>query len=428
MDIAISRGRIAAISSHLSLKGEEIDGHGGTLLPGLHDHHLHLAATAARRQSVSLANLVNESAVMAALRQSGSPIVRAVDYDERAAGLPDAALLDSWEPSRPLRLTDRTGALWVLNTAALRLIGDITLPPGAERDAGGRPNGRFWREDAWLRRALPLAEPDISALGAEMSAVGLTGVTDATAHNGPEEALYLAGQVPQRLVLMGGTRLAAGHGYSLGALKVMIDERDPPLLSEMSALIAIARAQRRGVAAHCVTEAELALYLAALEEAGAARPGDRVEHGGLMTPELISAVAAARLTVVTNPSFIYGRGDRYLAQIPPEHWEHLYPAGSLARAGVPMLGGSDAPYGVLDPWIAMRAARDRLTAGGQTIGISQRISPERALKLYCSGVIAPGRPADLILCNGTWHEVLRDLTAERVDLTIIQGAVAFIRN
>lgn len=32
-----------------------IEGHGGALLPGLHDHHLHLNAMAAERRSLNLA-------------------------------------------------------------------------------------------------------------------------------------------------------------------------------------------------------------------------------------------------------------------------------------------------------------------------------------------------------------------------------------
>ncbi|MEQ1463695.1 hypothetical protein, partial [Salmonella enterica] len=90
---------------------------GCTLLPGLHDHHIHLLATAARRQSVDLAGLLASDAIAAKLRAAPAATLRAVGYDERAAGIPDAALLDRWEPDRPLRLQDRTGALWVLNGA-----------------------------------------------------------------------------------------------------------------------------------------------------------------------------------------------------------------------------------------------------------------------------------------------------------------------
>lgn len=427
VDAALDGGRIVVMGRGLPRGAEEIDGRGDLLLPGLHDHHLHILATAARRRSVSLAGLVSEADVSAALRAAPGETLRAVDYDERAAGLPDAALLDRWEPVRPLRLADRTGALWVLNSAALALLGDQPLPPGAERDAQGRVTGRFWREDAWLRAALPSAPPDLAALGAELAALGLTALTDATAHNGPAEAVLLAGRLPQRLILMGTEALEEGPGYTRGPLKLLIDERDPPTPEALAARIGAARAQARAVAAHCVTEGELALFLAALDLAGGARGGDRVEHGGLVPPAFMAMIAAAGLTVATNPAFIHARGERYRAEVPEEQWDWLYPAAGLARAGVALLGGSDAPYAPLDPWLAMRAARDRLTAAGHPLGPDQRLNALAALRLYCRGEIAPGAPADLVLCSGSLAEVLGDLSAERVRLTVIGGNVAFNR-
>jgi len=428
-DVAVSDGQISAIGLGLPRGSAEIDGQGATLLPGLHDHHLHILALAARRQSLDLAGLTSGDAVRSAL--AANPVgqwLRAVGYDERAAGLPDAALLDSWVPNQPLRLQDRTGALWALNSAALLALGERELPTGAERDESGRPTGRFWREDQWLARALPRSQPDLSALGFELAALGLTGLTDAGAHNGPEEAALLAGALPQRLVMMGSEALRPGEGYRLGPLKLLIDERDPPVLEVLSARISWARRNCRAVAAHCVTEAELALFLAVLEAAGGARPGDRIEHGGLIPPDFVTAIAAARLTVVTNPAFIHDRGDRYLATVAAEQQADLYPAARLSRAGIPLLGGSDAPYASVDPWLAMRSARDRRTAGGMILAEDERINALSALRLYCSGEVKLGAAADLILCDGTLAEVLGDLTAKRLRATLIQGRIAFNRD
>ncbi|MBK9009682.1 amidohydrolase family protein [Novosphingobium sp.] len=427
MDVALAGGTIVAVGPGLPACGEEIDGGGGVLLPGLHDHHLHLLALAARQQSVDLAGLTDPGAVARALRAApGQGWIRAVGYDERACGLPDAALLDGWVADRPVRLADRTGALRVLNSAALALLA-AELPPGAERDAAGRPTGRFWREDAWLARALSGALPDLGAEGARLAALGLTALTDATAHNGPEEAAILSGAVPQRLTLMGSEELAAGEGYTLGPLKLAFDERDPPPLEDLAARIGAARVAGRAVAAHCVTEAELALYLAALDLAGGARTGDRIEHGGLIPAAFVPVIAAAGLIVCTNPAFIHDRGERYRETLGVARGEELYPAASLAAAGIALLGGSDAPYACADPWLAMRSAVVRQTAGGAVLGAGQRLAPMTALKLYCRGKIAPGATADLILCEGTLADVLADLTAERLRLTLIGGRVAFSR-
>ena len=53
-DVRISRSSIAELG-HLEPRPDEpvIDARGGALLPGLHDHHIHLAGLAARKASVA---------------------------------------------------------------------------------------------------------------------------------------------------------------------------------------------------------------------------------------------------------------------------------------------------------------------------------------------------------------------------------------
>lgn len=429
VDVALDGGRIAAIGRDLPRGRDDIDGRGDVLLPGLHDHHLHILALAARRQSVDLGGLVTEAAVRMALvgaapvadAQKSGGWLRATGYDERAAGLPDTALLDGWIDAMPLRLQDRTGALWVLNSPAMALLAGRDLPPGAQRDAAGRPTGRFWREDQWLAGALPRGLPDLAALGHDLARLGLTGLTDATAHNGPVEAGLLAGALPQRLTLMGSEALETGQGYARGPLKLLIDERVAPDPDDLAVRIRGARTHGRAVAAHCVTEVELVIYLAALTAAGGAQAGDRIEHGGVIAPRAIPVITEAGLTVVTNPAFIHDRGDRYCATIAREDWRDLYRVNSLVAAGIPLLAGSDAPYAGVDPWLGMRAARDRRSAGGMALAAQERIDALAALRLYADRPIVPGGPADLVLCAGTMADVLGDLSADRVRTTFLAG-------
>lgn len=442
VDIAIAEGVIAGTGRGLRRRGAEFDAEGATVLPGLHDHHFHIMATAARRSSIDLSSCrdgqaVQDAIARASASQQPGAWLRAVDYDERAAGLPDRAILDGWAPAHRLRVQDRTGALWVLNGSALEtLTGLGEWPEGAERDGAGDLTGRFWREDAWLGERLPRALPDLAGFGRELAAMGLTGLTDAGARNGPEQAALLAGAVSQRLTIMGDETLRPGGGFALGPLKLLIDERDPPDLDRLADRIRVAREQRRAVAAHCVTATELALYLCALELAGGAQPGDRIEHGGMIPDAAIAAIRATPLTVVTNPGFIRDRGDRYLETIAQGDRSELYRARSLLVAGIPLAAGSDAPYATADPWIAMRAARDRRTAGGHPLGQDERIPAERALRLYLGSANDPGGPprciaageaADLILCEGPAEAILADLCADRVRATVVAGDVVFNR-
>jgi predicted amidohydrolase YtcJ len=414
------------------------------LLPSLHDHHVHILATAARRQSVNLAGLRDEAHVFRALQDasgsiSGKQWLRAVDYDERAAGIPDQSLLDRWIADRPMRLQDRTGALWVLNTRAMAALTGHCLPHGAERDDEGLPNGRFWREDQWLRDTLGHESPDLSGLSRQLSACGVTGVTDAGANNGPAEADLLGiarkrGEFRQRLVLMGRETLKPGPEYELGALKLMLDEHDLPQMDELVKRILAARSMGRPVAAHCVTRTELAWYLTALELAGGARPGDRVEHGALISPDFIDLVRGAKLTVVSNPVFIADRGERYRATIPPDDWPDLYRLQSLLQAGVPLLAGSDSPYGDIDPWRGMAAAQHRRCGDGVLLGEVERLTALTAYDLWRAPQVkrgnfkarlVPGARADLILCSGTLRDILTAPSARRVQMTLVAGEIVF---
>ncbi len=423
LSVGISGGHIATVAPDLRGHGPEYDARGMTLGAGLHDHHIHLLATAAKMESVDLAGCPTSDDAIARLRAAaGKPgrWVRATGYDERIAGLPDREMLDEWLPDHPLRVQDRTGGYWLLNSAAVAMLGAPPFPDCMERDPDGRPNGRIWRGDRWLRERIGGSPPSLVALGAKLAEWGVTGVTDAGASNGAAEAALLGGALPQRLTLMGAEHLTVSDGYALGPVKLLLDENDLPPVAEVAARIVAARALGRNVAAHCVTLGELVFYLQVLAEAGGPRPCDRIEHGGMIAESLIGDIAAAGLTVVTQPNFIHDRGDRYLAQMDEPEIGDLYRLGSLMRRGVRVLGGSDAPYGDPNPWIAIRAATDRRTREGATIGAGEAVDRAAALRLYQATPLAVSAPADLILYD--WPDDPEALGA--VGLTLIGGSIA----
>ncbi len=431
-DLAIADGRIFAMAPDLAASGPEIDGDGRDLISGLHDHHLHLFATAARRVTADLSGCQNIDAVCTTLRQHAAGLaegewLRATGLIEPEAALPDRYLLDQWINDRPIRIQDRTGALWLLNSRAIDAIGPGPWPVCMECDASGRPTGRIWRGDAWLRSALPSPPPSLHDLSRELAAFGVTSVTDAGASNGPEEvalfgAAIRSGELVQKLSLMGREDLPLSVGIERGPLKLLYDESALPDVSEVAARIAAAREQGRGAAAHCVTLGELLFFLAALDAAGGARPGDRIEHGSIIPHSLLADIARAGLTVVTQPGFVRTRGDRYIATIEADDLPDLYRLRSLIAAGIPVLAGSDAPYGSIDPWQAIQAAMTRTTEAGAKIGEAEAISLRQALRLYgADQAIGPGQSADLCLLGTSLSLLEQGWVGNPVAMTIIGG-------
>lgn len=444
-DVRLSGGKIREIGQGLAGAGEVFDARGGALIAGLIDHHIHLLATAARADSLSLSDVDSAGGLAIRLREAlaarpPGAWLRAVGYHDGAAGLLGRDDLDRLAPDHPVRVQDRTGALWILNSRALRLVGNGDLPPSVELDPAGRPTGRIWRGDAWLQGRIGRVAPPLGPIGAILASQGVTGAMDASATNDADSALVLAeavraGALPLNLGLMSAGPLPPppDGAYEVGPLKILLDDRDLPPVEDLVARIAVARATRRAVAVHCVTAAELAVTLAAFE-AAAALPGDRVEHGGMIPAHAIDAIVRLGLTVVTQPGFVFERGERYLTDIAPGEQPDLYRAASLSAAGVPLAGSSDAPYGPLDPWTAMRAAVRRETRAGRPIGLDERVPPAMALRLYQGGFERPGgavrrveagAAADLCLLRTGLAEGLAVLSAELVAATFVGGRCVY---
>lgn len=449
VDVRCAGGRILEIAEGLTGRPgweQELDARGGALLPGLHDHHLHLLALAAALESLDCGPPAVRTPDELGRRLAGaSPDrtgwLRGRGYHDSVAGALDRRRLDALRADLPIRIQHRSGAMWLLNSEGLRRLGlgpVASLPEGVERDAAGRPTGRLFRLDGWLRSRLPSRpEPVLTAVGRDLTQFGVTGVTDATPTNGPDEQALLeaaqrGGELPQHILLMGGLDLLASSGtprIAIGARKRLLDEPALPALAELVHWIEAAHALDRPVAFHAVTRTELHFALAALTEAGS-QAGDRIEHASVAPDETLGRIRQLGLTVVTQPGFVAERGDAYRREVDPRDLGVLYRLRSWLAAGVALGGGTDAPFGEHDPWRAMRAAVERRTADGEILGANERITPEQALALFTSAPQRPGGPtrrvrmgeaADLCLLDLPWAEARGQLSRERVRATFIAG-------
>ena len=140
--------------------------------------------------------------------------------------------------------------------------------------------------------------------------------------------------------------------------------------------------------------------------------------------------------MVAQPHFVRERGDAYAAEVDPADLPWLHRARGFDEAGVPLGGGSDAPFGTPDLWRSMRAAVERRSESGAVLGADETLAPERALALFSSPAdapggaprkLAPGAPADLCLLDRPWREARRTLDAGMVAATLVAGGVVYRR-
>ncbi len=463
VSVRLSGEHIVEIGPTISPKpnDEFLDAKGGALLPGLHDHHIHLLALAAAMSSINVgppvvANMdqlrrtlrAAANAVTKESAQSNAGWIRAIGYHESVAGPIDRYVLDAIVHDVPVRMQYRTGTLWMLNSLAISELELSTRDHSAiERDGRGDPTGRIFGGDTIIRRVND--EVDVPAMlqkvSARLNSFGVTSVTDATPFEDMSSIDLLArSQMTQHLCVMGSPRLVpalANHGrqhlgsIEVGPVKLVVGDHALPSIEQLIAWMRVARTQQRCVAMHCVTRVGLVLALAAWEEVGVI-DGDRIEHGGVIDVYEIERIVALGLIVVTQPSFIRDRGDQYLVDVEPHDREHLYRCASLISAGVRVAGSTDAPFGNPDPWVAISAAIDRVTAAGASLGRGERLSPQHAVNLFLSNASSPGgpsrcievgEPADVVVLGMPLDEMLSKPTSENVHATLRDGTIVFQR-
>lgn len=421
VDIRVAE-QITTVESALTpLRGEQVyDAADRTVIPGLHDHHVHLRSAAAALRSVRVGPAeVRDRAqlgrVLAHTRVGDDGWIRAVGYHEAVAGPLDRTVLDAVSPPVPVRVQHRSGVLWTLNSAGLASVGMPDHPDGRLRSAD-----RSWSE------TLQRNDSGLTEVSDRLSGLGVTGVTDATPDLEIDDIVRLLethrrGELRQRVhCLSPGKRILHDTDLDLDGLAAWIRQR---------------HGDAGTVAVHCVTAAQLVVTLSALQMAGT-RPGNRIEHASVVPDDSVAALAASGVTVVTQPNFVAERGDQYLEDVPAAEHHELWRVASLLRAGVPVALSTDMPFGEGDPWATMRAAVRRTTPSGTVLGADERITAREALAMFAGTgrdpvrprTIAAGEQGDLVVLEPSPDDVLDALASDMVCATVIAGDVVFERS
>lgn len=505
--VAIAGDTVLAVGSYADLRQfrhsrtEIIDCRGHTLIPGLNDAHCHLLATAAALTGIDCRPPSVNS--IAALQQALRRRAAATPPGQwlRGYGLEPAALterryptrweLDAVVPCHPVRLEHRSGHAAVLNSPALDLAGiDAATPDPPDgiirRDeTTGEPNGILLEMSPWLRNKLgntrspaELSE-SVTRLSQKLLSYGITSVQDAGPHNSPShwqtfQSLTQSGHFQPRITMMSGAsnlNLFAHAGLSwgrgddrlrLGHAKIMLTLTTGALLpgpEELAELVSSAHSLGFPVAIHAVEQEAVAavVNLPALSHPvpTAPTPGipavlslpiprNRLEHCAECPPQLLPQLRRSGLTVVTQPGFIYWRGESYREQVSPELLPHLYPIAALSQAGISLAFGSDAPVIDPSPWPALYSALTRRAAAGRALPFAPSaahqpgLTLESALRAYTQGgawaegtearkgIIRPGMLADLALVDTDLPQAgAAAIKNTQARLTLIGGQVTW---
>ncbi|MFC4085503.1 amidohydrolase [Amycolatopsis samaneae] len=465
-DVLISDGRIAAITGPGEGTAKRVvDGHGGTLLPGLVDAHAHVGQWAAFRRRIPLGAAKSaaeavELLLAHLLAGEGLPGELVVGAGFRDGLWPDAPhkdLLQRALPGRPVALFSADlHTLW-LSPAALRLIGrdhptGVLLENDCMRATAELPSAPVEVHDTWVAEAVTAA-----------AARGVTGIVDyeyadtvtdwtrrladgpLNARVGCVIARYLletaierghrTGDVlpgsdgllrvgPFKLFVDGSlnTRTAYCHdpypgGDSLGQLEL------PP--EQLVPLMRRAAGHGLAPAVHAIGDRANTIALDAFTELGCA---GRIEHAQLLSPRDVTRFA--RLGVVASVQPAHQPDDRDVAD---RHWpgrtDRAFPYRALLESGARLEIGSDAPVAPLDPWDGVAAAVGRTDDDRPAWHPEQAIPLADALAAASGGRrgIAVGEVADLMVTAADpSHLSPADLRAMPITATLLAGRLTHL--
>lgn len=131
------------------------------------------------------------------------------------------------------------------------------------------------------------------------------------------------------------------------------------------------------------------------------------------------------ISIGAHPGFLRTHGDRVRAHYSPNELVDYQPLRSWLSAGIPLFGGTDAPYSEWSPWRAMQTAVDRTTASGVVLGAEESLTPEAAFAMFTREgahreqapvpTIHEGDAPNFLILDRPWHRARSALG----DVTIV---------
>lgn len=468
VDLVINQGRVERVvpAGTAQPAGEEVNGDGRWVIPGLWDRHVHFTQWALARSRVDVSRATSAAhagrliATAVASELSPPGIVVAAGYRD---GLweddPTAALLDNAAADRPVVvISGDLHACWLNSAARARLgfPGDAAIAreeeafaivaalddlADEEKDArvasaaahaasrgvvGVVDLEMTWSFDSWVRRVgagIDQLRVDVGVYPEDLDRAIDAGLRTGDVIPGARGLVRVG---PFKVITDGSlnTRTAycydpyPGQDTNYGLLTV------PPERLESLVRRAVQHGLRPAV--HAIGDHANTHALDVFERVGCV---GSIEHAQLVSERDFARFA--RLGVVASVQPEHALDDRDVA----DHYWHgrtdrAFALRTLVETGASLAMGSDAPVAPLDPWITMSAAVDRARADEQPWHPEQKIDRRAALAASSPhGVeVGEGMVADLCLVDADPLTVSSDvLRSMPVSMTLLGGRVTFER-
>lgn len=491
-------------TAHLPQAAKTIDLGGATLLPGFNEAHNHLMLLGhwlsqidCSYPTVSSITEIVAAVADAAERTPEGQWIEGRGYDDNK--LVERRHITRWEldavaPYHPVSIRNASGHMSVVNSAALRL-GNIDRntenPQGGHimRDESGEPTGLLQEQAQSL---LPLSfipqDPEIlraclQLAGAAYLAAGVTSAQEAGIFTTPEFGVYQNawhdGILPLRTYMMIRTQFLealeklgfhTGFGdnrLKVGSLKIMGDGSligrtaavsqpflaDPRpdnlglmMMPDEDLYDLIWRGHRNGwqVAIHAIGDRAIELCLNGFQKAQERLPRadtrHRLEHCGILRPDLIQRMKELGVLAIPQPPFILEFGDGFLRHLGQERAQLTYAMQTLIKEGIHVAGSSDSPVSSYQPLIGIKTAVTEKTASGADFAPNEALSVEQALALYTTagayasfdekikGQIKPGMLADFAILRDDPRAVEPETIDQIPVLATISGGKVVYEN
>jgi len=444
----------------------------------------------------SIADIEKKIAEKARVTPPGEWIIGAREDDYKLAEKrhPTRWELDEASPDHPVVISTVGGHFSIANSKAFELAGvtqDTPDPVGGmfDRDpeTGELTGGLHETARAVIRRAMPprkeLSREQIAEVVKNMLLeVASTGLTCIYDNVGGSEIravldLYDRGELPVRFRVDVGIehfkqmqelgmihKPFGGEWIKLCGLKFFFDgaisartaavaqpylHRDDNFYGVLSTTRELARktileAYQAGlrISAHANGERAISMYLDIIEEAQKnyprTDPRNRIIHCTVITPELVARIKELGLLPAIFGAYPYYHGDKLIPAFGAQRLERMFAARSFLDPGVKVSANSDYDASPYPPLMGIHAMVNRISKGGQPVGLKQRVSVMEALKLYTInaayhsfdedllGSIEPGKCADMVVLGADILTVPPETIIDiPVEMTIVDGKVIY---